>query len=553
MADRHDADQNDRTGKIPGDLPLFSSGWGAGEWEFGPGEDFWQRIARIGADSPLAEHMDSAMEGKSSPRVWLIMHEPGQPELSTTVALAFARELAARDQAALVLDCDDQSQDLTRWAERVEAEGWIDLARYGTSILTSGVAMPFDGRRGYLLGVGSFAPTDVTAEEIKQTVSRLRRQADDLILVAPADAIGELWAPVAGIRLLCWDRASRPAADIEGLVASFAEAGCPLTGLVGFGLPMVPGQAAEATPEVAPVVPAEPEVDDAVSADDFESPVGEDVSEEAAPADDVEAPPAASAADGGDSAAREPAETRADSGWVDAPEPESGEVRGRGTSGLFWFAAIAAVVTVGIMGAYWFKYSRDVPGSNEVAVATVSQEPPAVVETPGLGPGDLANQDDPATGGEEEAVAPIDTIAVVTGEPAESGAEAVSGASGTDQAAVVSEVVEKPVAAPEDVKPAIGTAPAEPGFSMAPYREPVGRGGWALHLYSFPNTKGTEAEVAELHRRGFTTEVRVVETLAKGRWWRVYVGSFASKAEARAAAPLLKEKLRTDWANPTRF
>ena len=62
-----------------------------------------------------------------------------------------------------------------------------------------------------------------------------------------------------------------------------------------------------------------------------------------------------------------------------------------------------------------------------------------------------------------------------------------------------------------------------------------------------------EARLAELHRRGFETEVRVVETEEKGRWWRVYVGDFASRAEARAAAPLLKKELRTDWANPTRF
>ena len=119
------------------------------------------------------------MQGKSSPRIWLFLHEPGRGDLSAAVAMSFARELAFRDQAALVLDCDDRDQALTRWAGRVEAEGWIDLARYGTSVLTSGVAMPFVGRRGYLLGVGSFAPTDVTGEEIDTLLTRLRRQADD--------------------------------------------------------------------------------------------------------------------------------------------------------------------------------------------------------------------------------------------------------------------------------------------------------------------------------------------------------------------------------------
>ena len=88
---------------------------------------------------------------------------------------------------------------------------------------------------------------------------------------------------------------------------------------------------------------------------------------------------------------------------------------------------------------------------------------------------------------------------------------------------------------------------------MGPYRTAVGAAGWALHLYSLPNQAGVDAELAELHRRGFKTEVRAIDTAAKGRWWRIYVGSFATRAEARVAVPLLKAKLRTDWANPTRF
>ena len=128
------ADRQDNTGSVPGGLPLLTSGWGAKDWDFEPGEGFWSRIAEISAQGSMSEVMDDAMEGKSAPRVWLILHEPGQPELATAAALAFARELGSRDQAALVLDCDDQSQSLTRWAERLELEGWIDLARYGTSV-----------------------------------------------------------------------------------------------------------------------------------------------------------------------------------------------------------------------------------------------------------------------------------------------------------------------------------------------------------------------------------------------------------------------------------
>ena len=67
------------------------------------------------------------------------------------------------------------------------------------------------------------------------------------------------------------------------------------------------------------------------------------------------------------------------------------------------------------------------------------------------------------------------------------------------------------------------------------------------------NAASVLAETAGKVHRGFKTEVRVVETQEKGRWWRIYVGNFATRIEARDAAPLLKKKLRTDWANPTRF
>ena len=126
MADKHDQSEQPFA-----DLPIYTSGWSAGEWDFEPGEAFWQNVVKVGTAEGMSDHMDAAMEGKSAPRVWLIMHEPGQPELSTTVAMAFARELGARDQAALVLDCDDQSQALTTWAERAESDGWIDLLLLG--------------------------------------------------------------------------------------------------------------------------------------------------------------------------------------------------------------------------------------------------------------------------------------------------------------------------------------------------------------------------------------------------------------------------------------
>lgn len=549
------AEENNRT---PGGLPLLDSGWVAEDWELEPGDAFWNHVSETGAQGELAANLDAAMAGKSAPRIWMILHEPGQPELSTAVALAFARELSGRDQAALILDCDDQAQSLTRWVERQESEGWIDLARYGTSVLTAGVPLPFEGRRGYLLGVGSFAPTDISAAEINELVNRLRHQADDLILVAPADAIGELWAPVANLRLLCWDRATRTADDLAGLLESLAAKGTPLSGLVGFGTPAedVPGEADSAAADLsAAPTAAEPsqtvirtgadlEVDPATEADDFHA-----------------APPAAAAddagPDGGESIDEEP-------GWTEAPPLVEKPEATKGTSGVFWFLASASVVIVAILGVYWYRYVR-VPSEGHFVPIEVVTEQTAPVRPPGdRTTGDMVNRDD-AGGGEIVAAAgtvgafAADSIRAGTGrETAGIAAEDLSTSAPTgpprDTFGTSTQPASTTDAAPEAMQPEPRpTTPATPTFSMAPYRTPVGADGWALHLYSFPDQAGTEAELAELHRRGFETEVRIVETQTKGRWWRVYVGNFATKAEARAAAPLIKKKLRTDWANPTRF
>jgi hypothetical protein len=223
------------TGKgFPGQLPEIASGWSAAQLDLLPGEGFWTRIEQIAVGGEMTRGLDVAMQGRSSPRIWLFLHEPGRGDLSAAVAMSFARELAFRDQAALLLDGDDQDQALTRWSGRVEAEGWIDLARYGTSVLTSGVPMPFVGRRGYFLGVGSFAPTEVTGDEVDGLITRLRRQADDLLIVAPTGSLGRLWAPAAGIRVLCWDKETMDPGRAEAVARDLEEARCPLTALVTF-------------------------------------------------------------------------------------------------------------------------------------------------------------------------------------------------------------------------------------------------------------------------------------------------------------------------------
>ena len=57
----------------------------------------------------------------------------------------------------------------------------------------------------------------------------------------------------------------------------------------------------------------------------------------------------------------------------------------------------------------------------------------------------------------------------------------------------------------------------------------------------------------ELERRGIRAVYRTVDIDDKGRWYRVYVGSFPSRAAANAAARDLKTVLDHDWVVPARF
>jgi hypothetical protein len=533
---------------FPGELPEIPSGWSGGELGLVPGEGFWARIEQIAVKGEMTRGLDTAMQGHSSPRIWLFLHEPGRGELSTAAAMSFARELAFRDQAALLLDCDDREMALTRWAGRVEAEGWIDLARYGTSVLTSGVPMPFVGRRGYMLGVGSFAPTDVTSEEIDTLLTRLRRQADDLLLVAPADSFGRLWAPAAAIRIFCWDRQTMSDEEAGAIATEFTEAGCPLTAVATFQKTGVAEEQlvddvlaeVESAPEApTPATPSESEV---------EKPPAQ-VGPETGPETETEPETGPGEEEPEDDSGVEVEEPDLeDEGWEE-PVPEPEPIAARETSRVFWFGALVALALIAVVTVYFFKFVR-VPTEGhfeQINVATETESSVSGDEVMSTGAADGDKIPALAAGADSLAV-PVDdegdtlgTVAVI--EPVREAApdsvpspEVATDEAGQDDG----ERQEAPVARPVEI-------------DMSPYSEPVGAKGWALHVYSLPDSPGTAKQVKELDRRGFRSEVKIFDLGEKGRWFRIYLGSFASRSEAKQAMPALLEKLRQDWAKPEPF
>jgi hypothetical protein len=582
-------------------LPLFAAGHAAGSLRLEAGAGFWPAVEQLATGDAVAGQLDELLAGATSPRTWLVLHEPGEPQLSCVAALMLARALAARGQNVLVLDIDEDEAALTRWTGREETEGWIDVARFGASVLGAGIALPFRGGRGTLMGVGSFRPTDATEGEIVSLIGRLRHQGDDIVLVGAVGPAVVPWAKLASRRVLCWDPGVRPAAELPKVCRPFEASGVTLTGLLAFGDVVLPA-AVETTPEavdvVAPVastdgtladdaVAAMPvaevaedtetvdavdhvdDVDDVDDVDETEPAVDEvDVAEFAGLTDDddpaeADAPDEPLVVTHGASAPPAPAMVAsAEAARPLPPQPAFGHdadlglgVDGeapRGTPRVFWLATGVFVVALLAVAWYWSEYVRVPPGGYFSPVATHADsllEHASVVaagEHQVAEAGGLTSIDDSLSDVGKAATPATTPTTSPTTAPATAPAKTPTSAPVT-----VAAPAGAPVTTPPAVSQAASSASVPALFDKAAYEVPVGQAGWALHVYSVPDSAGAVKECAGLERSGFRAAVRIVEIREKGgRWWRIYVGSFPSRKAALAAMPALRDKLKTDWAEP---
>lgn len=497
----------------PAALPRFETGLAVAELDLHGGALFWEEVKEFTAGPAAAPLVDRVLKARPLPRIWLFLDEPEQTATRAAAALAAARELGRRRYTALVIDADDHRPDLTRWAGRHEREGWIDLVRYGASLATASVPVPFEEETAArLLGVGSFCPAQATREEIAWLCARLSSQADFLLIAAPLGPDGEAWLPAAQLRLLCWDRTGRSEAATAALVAGAATAGAALGGLVTFGAPGL---------ELLPPPPA-PAAGPAAGA--AEGGAGEH-GEAARLAQPV--PAAAAAAAAGPAAAAGSAAAR---GEDDDRRRSSSPLPRR-------LAAVLSVLVVIVGAALAWQIFQPRPRLQLSQLAPPSTAP------------DISRPVAPPPGGAaggETAVAPGAATAAAGGGVAEAASSvadtAVADTAGTAGAGA-------PPASP--VAPA--SPPADAAFDLAPFRLPVGRDGWALHVYSLPDSAQAEREVRRLRGLGLTAGWRAVELPGRGRWYRVSLGSFPDRAAAALALPALLRRLDADWGQPVRY
>ncbi len=569
--------------EFSGELPMFPSGWGSGSLSYTGGESFWAEIERVTAAGGFGDSLDGAMLGKAAPRVWLFLHGPGQGKLSASAAMGFARHLVGRGQAVLVLDGDDEESDLTRWSGRQHEEGWLDVVRYGVSLQAAGIPLPFGGRSSFLLGVGSFTPTDATDGEIDRVVTRLKRQADDLLVVAPTNVMGYKWAKVADLRLLCWDRANFSEGAVDLIAGDFAGIGFPLTSLVGFGFPEknssitmdgrtdLPFEKTEDRPSDPPAEVSgkndnvepddlEKEFEDIYSELRGDSPesIIDDIIPEAVVVDEspiVDDDPVwdrtfSEKATG--LASKEP--------YWDKSSEEVEYATRRGSSKVFWITIAASLAFIAMASVYYFQFIYIPPDGNFASVVTVASNSGGM--TPNLGfDSDVPPAREKVIFREEDMVP--DSVrekrdqseeVVADTAPTRDESDTEEAKSKSDPLVVNvtprEEQVTKVVAKEE---PVVKKVDRRQGFQMDPYLIPVGQEGYALHIYSFSDSLDALKQMRELELRGFQTAWRAVEIKGKGRYFRVFLGSFDSKSSAKAAQGDLLKKLHQDWARVARF
>jgi cell division septation protein DedD len=99
------------------------------------------------------------------------------------------------------------------------------------------------------------------------------------------------------------------------------------------------------------------------------------------------------------------------------------------------------------------------------------------------------------------------------------------------------EKVAKPKSAPHAVKASMKPAATHSGLA----------GHFAIQVASFSEKKGADTLAQKLKKKGFNSYVVAGEVPQKGRWYRVRVGSYPNRAEAKKVGDRLHESERLNF------
>ncbi len=218
----------------PGGLPLYDLGFPATLPGLGAAGSLHASCSRIAESATAAAFVDAHFEGPDAPRLCVVLDEPSRTASRTAAVLAVASELAARGRRVAVVDGDDHLPDLTRWADRYESEGWIDVVRYDLSVTAAATPLPFADDAAILLGVGSYQPTRATAEELSRLVDLLGETVDHVLVCASTGDRGAVWAVLPSLRVVCWDPSVQMAGNVENMIRDAGLLGEPPRAVLAF-------------------------------------------------------------------------------------------------------------------------------------------------------------------------------------------------------------------------------------------------------------------------------------------------------------------------------
>jgi len=475
----------------------------------GSDEDFWA-LARafVTGLAPDTEVPDTAGRGGANrPRVWLLTHRLGGEETGALGGLVLSGLMARRGHRVLLVDADEAEMILTRRSRRLFKSGWVDMMRYGSSLDAAAVTVDWEGMRGYFLGLGSYCPPEITAAEVAAWLPQLAGDVDDVVVVVGAAAAGP-WQ-VSGARVLfTWDRRRDPSSVLDRALADLATRDAPCDLVMACGPAPEPQKVPVAGPETPGKEPAAAE-----------------------PAPDPSSPA------GGESVPGATVPVR------------------KHSSGIFRALALTGLVLVVIVAVAIWKATDlgrlAAPGLDESPLPQTSGGLPV---------------SQPVTGTDTALADTAFTIEPLGGVPADS-----------SQTLGQSETFDQPDAAPDslsDTNPdslttgstavpaeaAVSVPEPEDGDAMDPaerwrrfapaFGKTVGQDGWCLHVSSLHDSTAALREIRMIEARNVWAVGAPVVRRDSTRWFRIYVGSFPSRAAADSALPALKWKLKTDWAAP---
>lgn len=476
----------------PGDLPVVDVKVDPERWNLADEGGFVAAAPELAREAGLEYFVEEHLDQPDAPKLILVLDEPQRTAPRAALAVALAAELIRWDKKVLVLDGDDHRPDLTRWMDRLDSEGWVDVIRYGISVDAASLPLPFAPKQGRVLGVGSYQPTRVSAEEVAEFVRRQGDTYDHIIVTASTGDRGSVWASQPALSLVCWTPGIQHESVIEGTIHD--------AGLLG------------ETPRAVMQLVGRPEGEAPVSKEEL----------------------AAFAGEGGNSS---PVFRR--------------------------LAGLMAVLAV-LLAVWWFGFVQR-GGDDEPAVAArdavqdVAQGAgEAVDDAADAAAGTAAGMAEEAQDEEEAPAGTAGEAAQDVADRAEETTETLAERAGATlddaaerTAAAAREATER-VAAVVDEEPAPAAAAADDGLDPAAFDADVGAAGWCLHLYSLRHQDVAEQMTADLERKGIRGRIVPSRDDQGEYWYRVYVGSFASRDEARAAEPALMRELEIDYAAPRR-